>query len=197
MPKVVPEYKEEAKNRILQAASKLFIEQGYKKTNMNQLARQLGVSKGAIYQYYGSKEELLMDVMKSSSTFRKSSLFSDLKPDDLNEIGTREFFLKMVRSSEQINKLGVELASQALYNPEMMREFRSFYHEEVDIIADHIKMLKREGRAKRGLDPRVYALSILALRTGLRGFLETENEKTVLDAWRLTTGLLLGDLSPV
>ena len=197
MPKVVPEYKEEAKNRILQAASKLFIEQGYKKTNMNQLARQLGVSKGAIYQYYGSKEELLMDVMKSSSTFRKSSLFSDLKPDDLNEIGTREFFLKMVRSSEQINKLGVELASQALYNPEMMREFRSFYHEEVDIIADHIKMLKREGMAKRGLDPRVYALSILALRTGLRGFLETEDEKTVLDAWRLTTGLLLGDLSPV
>jgi len=58
MPKVVPEYKEEAKSRILDAANKVFAEKGYHEATMDDIAKRLGVSKGAIYLYFSSKEDL-------------------------------------------------------------------------------------------------------------------------------------------
>ena len=48
MPKVVPEYKQEARSRILDAANKVFAEKGYHEATMEDIAKQLGVSKGAI-----------------------------------------------------------------------------------------------------------------------------------------------------
>jgi len=58
MPKVVPEYKEEAKSRILDVANKVFAEKGYHEATMDDIAKRLGVSKGAIYLYFSSKEDL-------------------------------------------------------------------------------------------------------------------------------------------
>ncbi|NMA31179.1 MAG: helix-turn-helix transcriptional regulator [Candidatus Methanofastidiosa archaeon] len=55
MPKVFPEYREEAKNRIIKQSVKFFSEKGYYKTKMAEIAECLGVSKGAIYQYFKSK----------------------------------------------------------------------------------------------------------------------------------------------
>ncbi|MFW9888568.1 MAG: TetR/AcrR family transcriptional regulator, partial [Candidatus Thorarchaeota archaeon] len=47
MPKVVPEYKEKAKKRIMMHAAELFSEKGYYKTKMIDIAESMGVSKGA------------------------------------------------------------------------------------------------------------------------------------------------------
>ncbi|TFH15030.1 hypothetical protein E4H04_09160 [Candidatus Bathyarchaeota archaeon] len=134
--------------------------------------------------------------MKNSSTFRKSSLFNNLTTDQLNNIPTKDFFQKMVKASEKLNKLGVELAREALYNPELLQEFRNFYHEEVDIVAEYFQKLVDEGKIKPDTDPREIALTILALRSGLRGFLESEkNEKTVHDAWKLVIRSLIAKIS--
>ncbi len=58
MPKVVAGYKEEARRTILQTASEVFAEKGYRESTMDDVAKRLGVSKGAVYQYFASKDEL-------------------------------------------------------------------------------------------------------------------------------------------
>ena len=45
--------------KILGAALELFSSHGYEYTSMSQIARQAGISKGLIYNYFDSKEELL------------------------------------------------------------------------------------------------------------------------------------------
>ena len=64
MPKVVPQYKEAAKERIIQAALEVYAEKGPYQATMEGIAKKLGVSKGALYLYSKSKEELTNEIIK-------------------------------------------------------------------------------------------------------------------------------------
>lgn len=48
-----------AKNKIMSAAAKLFSEKGYDETTMQDIMQISGLSKGAIYHYFNSKQEIL------------------------------------------------------------------------------------------------------------------------------------------
>lgn len=45
--------------RILEAATELFIKQGYRKTSVEEIARRAGVAKGTVYLYFDNKGALL------------------------------------------------------------------------------------------------------------------------------------------
>ncbi len=195
MPKVVPEYKEEAKARILNTATEMFLEKGYKKTKMTEIARKLGVSKGALYQYYNSKEELLIEAIKSGEQFKRSSIFSKMKHSQIKQLSTKKYFDKMIQSTTKIDKLGVEIASMALHNTELMKGVRSFYLDEVNIVQDFFDKAKEAGVIKPDSDTRVIAVSILSLRSGLRGFTNTsESPETIYATWKLQIDLLLKEI---
>lgn len=51
---------EETRNRILDAALRLFRERGFAETTMRDVATAAGVATGAAYYYYRSKEELVL-----------------------------------------------------------------------------------------------------------------------------------------
>ena len=51
---------EETRNRILDAALRLFRERGFAETTMRDVAAEAGVATGAAYYYYRSKEELVL-----------------------------------------------------------------------------------------------------------------------------------------
>ncbi len=52
------------RNQIITAAVKLFSEQGYYRTSVQQITREAGVSIGLIYQYFGDKEDILFLTLK-------------------------------------------------------------------------------------------------------------------------------------
>ena len=49
----------DTKERILDAALELFARCGYLGTSMNDIAKQLGITKAALYKHYASKQEIL------------------------------------------------------------------------------------------------------------------------------------------
>jgi AcrR family transcriptional regulator len=57
--------KAERPDELLDAALSLFVEKGYAATRIDEVARRAGVSKGTLYLYYASKEELLREVIRS------------------------------------------------------------------------------------------------------------------------------------
>lgn len=57
--------KAERPDELLDAALSLFVEKGYAATRIDEVARRAGVSKGTLYLYYASKEELLKAVIRS------------------------------------------------------------------------------------------------------------------------------------
>ena len=47
------------KNKIISSAAKLFSERGYDETTLQDIMKLSGLSKGAIYHYFKSKQEIL------------------------------------------------------------------------------------------------------------------------------------------
>jgi len=66
MPKVVPEYKDRARARIVQAARLVFHRKGFRSSTMEDIAEEVGVSKGALYLYFPTKSDLLVAVQTRS-----------------------------------------------------------------------------------------------------------------------------------
>jgi len=58
--------KEARPQELLEAALALFVEKGFAATRMEEVAAQAGVSKGTLYLYYPSKEELFKAVVRES-----------------------------------------------------------------------------------------------------------------------------------
>src|SRR5512137_284492 len=58
--------KETRPQELLDAALELFVEKGFAATRSEEVARRAGVSKGTLYLYYPSKEELFKAVVRQS-----------------------------------------------------------------------------------------------------------------------------------
>lgn len=55
---------ENTKERIMETALELFAEKGYLGTSMNDIAKQLGFTKAALYKHYTSKQEILNRIVE-------------------------------------------------------------------------------------------------------------------------------------
>ncbi|MFK7925091.1 MAG: TetR/AcrR family transcriptional regulator [Bacteroidia bacterium] len=62
---------------ILNAALKLFAQQGYSSTPTSQIAKEAGVSEGLIFRHFGKKEGLLTAVLKEGEESFKT-IFADV-----------------------------------------------------------------------------------------------------------------------
>ena len=56
---------EETRTRLLEAAVQVFATRGYEGARVTDIARQAGLSSGAIYAHYASKAELLVDAIRA------------------------------------------------------------------------------------------------------------------------------------
>ncbi|MEL7531476.1 MAG: TetR/AcrR family transcriptional regulator [Bacteroidota bacterium] len=57
------EIREQSRDKILAAAFELFAKKGYHNTSISQIAKQAGVAKGLIYNYFEKKEDLMTGVV--------------------------------------------------------------------------------------------------------------------------------------
>jgi len=171
MPKVVPAYREEAKSRILDAAIKVFAEKGYHEATMDDIAKRLGVSKGAIYLYFSSKEDLFEAMCKTAPQAFKEILFSSFG-DEANPIqSATQFFDKMLKLSASNPGLSFEILAEASRNPSLKRILKQNHEEYERVLTGFLA----EGRKRKivgdNLDIRPLANALIALWNGLETLL--------------------------
>jgi AcrR family transcriptional regulator len=95
MPKIAKDRMEENQRRIMAAALELFTRQGFHGTNIREIAEKVGVSTGAIYTYYSSKEGIFEALVRSyrerTDEWLKSTcegLKDPLSKDDLKRLAS-------------------------------------------------------------------------------------------------------------
>ncbi|MGG0656957.1 TetR/AcrR family transcriptional regulator [Rummeliibacillus pycnus] len=67
-------YPEQTLEQILSVSTKLFKEKGYEKTSIQDIIAELGMSKGAIYHHFKSKEDILNAVMDQQFSYAAQML---------------------------------------------------------------------------------------------------------------------------
>ncbi|MCK5693371.1 MAG: helix-turn-helix transcriptional regulator, partial [Bacteroidales bacterium] len=63
-PKQFEEIRESRRQQIMDAALELFASEGYSHCSISQLAAHAGISKGLMYNYFDSKEALLVAIIE-------------------------------------------------------------------------------------------------------------------------------------
>ena len=80
----------QTKEKIVQAAIKLFQQRGYEKTTSNDIASEAGVSVGSFYVYFTDKRQLLLTIFDRLSDELYKNVFDGLKPEHLFDSDLRQ-----------------------------------------------------------------------------------------------------------
>jgi len=59
--------KQDTRERIMEASVALFARYGFKKTTVDDIARESGIGKGTVYLHFASKEEIALEVMRDQN----------------------------------------------------------------------------------------------------------------------------------
>ncbi len=86
---------QERRKQILDAAEKVFTQRGFNKARMDDIVAESGLSKGALYWYYKSKDEIILALMDRFFAGEYARLHFILRPH-------RNRYLDQLR----INKIG-------------------------------------------------------------------------------------------
>jgi len=203
MPKVVPEYREEAKTRIIKKSVKFFSEKGYHQTKMSEIADSLGVSKAALYQYFESKEELFIQVMQYYIESVHGELILFLKTKHPKEIMDDEFFDIMFDIKSKDNHLLMDALFPPLdfnlaiseiikSNPSMKNEMTKYYKEATNLLSDYFNDYKKRGIIKRDIDTASLSMGIMSLQDGLMtAVLMGVEIKEIRKTWKEITKMML------
>ena len=165
MPKVVPEYKEQATQRIIEAALGVFAEKGYHETTIEDVADRLGVSEGAIYLYFKSKRELFKAIGESGERQIKQIIPSSMEAED----PVKSFIDSAVKLSEQYESsygLIFELLAEASRDASLKRIFREDFDEDCRTVAGFLKELRKRNLIGTSTDVHSISMGLLALFYG-------------------------------
>ncbi len=164
LPKVVPEYKDQAKIRIIKAACAVFQRKGVINTTMDDIAREVGVSKGAVYPYFPSKTQLLIGVMGHLRDELKLKIERVAELDDVpGGVGrVLDTYFQQVFDPAVWNLLAAEAAS----DPEVREALRGDQQEGTRVVRELLRRLEAAGRIPHQADPDETAEAIVMLVAG-------------------------------
>jgi TetR/AcrR family transcriptional regulator, transcriptional repressor of aconitase len=66
VPKVSAQYRDERRAHILEAARRCFVRDGFHQTSMQDLVREAGMSSGAVYRYFPSKDAMIVAIAEEN-----------------------------------------------------------------------------------------------------------------------------------
>ena len=161
-------------HRILEAARRLFLSQGYNGSNLRDIAREAKVSMGGIYHHFSSKEEIYKSLLQQSDvTGDMLQLLRLLQapefPENLAAIG--DAIAKTVRRHKDSFKLFYidVLEFQGRNVKPLIQQFRDRINELAEILL-----------ARRAGDLAVVH-SAIAMRVMVDAFVHTRLEEAMLD----------------
>lgn len=125
MPKLKPETQHVRRERILDAAERCFARAGFHRCTMQEICKEAGISPGALYVYFASKEDLIAGIVERdrAKLAEKLSELSDA-PDLLSALAKLGEHYTV---DEPLYKrvLCIEIGCEATRNPVVGETFRS------------------------------------------------------------------------
>lgn len=195
----------DTRENIVKTALGLFLQKGYEKTSLNDIAREVGISKPAIYHYFKNKDELIHQVLTlffeemgkwSKSRFESCETLKDL---------LRAFFQSLKSFQEVADILLGERKKKAAYSflelflaggrkdPGIRKRIEDGFLLTRGFLKEELVKAQKRGEIRKDIDCETLAFQIHALieGTGLISYLdksvdiETIGDKMFHNIWRM------------
>jgi AcrR family transcriptional regulator len=161
MPKVVAGYRSQARDRIVGAARAVFRRKGFRSATMDDIAREVGVSKGALYLYFRTKSALLAEIQVRTRRSVLASWERLIEGGDVAEGIAAS--LDAVFTGEVDPGVWHELAAEAATDPEVRNALRTDAREDRKAMRRFLHRLEQRGRLRRGTDCDILAHIVMSL----------------------------------
>jgi TetR/AcrR family transcriptional regulator len=135
---------------ILEAAQRLFSEQGYTAVSIKKIAKTARVNSGLLYYYFANKEHLLVEALKYSA---RIATLDDQRSKQRDPIADINFWfdanLKMAMPLGQMLRLMLEYRTTRKRSLPVERLIRDFYDAEMEVLRNAIERGIRTGLFRR------------------------------------------------
>ena len=98
---------ETRRNAIIEAATRVFLENGFEKTTMSDIAMQVGLSKATIYGYFSTKEDLFLEAMSALGETLFAETYAEFSTDGDFRDKLRRFGITMLSFTTSANALAM------------------------------------------------------------------------------------------
>lgn len=150
---------------IVEAALAVFAERGFAAAKLDEIARRAGVSKGALYLYFETKEDIFRAVVAQAIAPNMQAIRAVIAahpgplPDLLRLVGQRVATLMETLPVGGVVKMVIAEAGNF---PELARVWHDDLVAHVlGALTDAIRAAQARGEVRPG-DPRIYALEVIA-----------------------------------
>ena len=153
---------------------RLFARKGIEHTTMQEIASEAGISAGAIYRYYPSKEQLVRAVfdacnLATQQVFDEASAGTETPLEALRRTGRIAW--DGIRDEDAVEQtiLSLEMNLAGARRPEEYgRELRALARKRVGMLEALVREARSKGEVDPSVDPRALALTLMASYIGSR-----------------------------
>lgn len=155
---------------ILQTAAEVFAERGYAETTLSELIARSGLTKGAFYFHFTSKEQLALEVLEEKQRqwlefVSQRALAKPVAIDQLRALGPA--LIKLHREDPGAYS-APRLARDLARMPELAGIVRAQMRGWIDLVASIISRAQQDGDLPPQLDATALATILVAATDGLK-----------------------------
>ncbi|WP_084804396.1 TetR/AcrR family transcriptional regulator [Halonatronum saccharophilum] len=161
------------KEKILEMALKLFIRNGYLGTSLNEIASAVGLTKGGVYHYFDSKDDLYYQSIKKFFNFDKPgwlkknhSSVKSLIQEGFKSINSRKEWIKKltnIDSDDAILHFYMFLYDATRRHPDLQEYIDKHDQSKRKILTEALKKAQKNREIRDDIDPEVVAFELDAL----------------------------------
>jgi len=168
MPKVMPEYKEEVRKKIIRAALEIGEEKGLSNIRMEDVAEKLGISRATLYLYFRNREELIAEGNRAFCEDVSKILTGALEKENHNDALLAIFDDFLFPDDWYGTKTVVEMFAEAIRNEGMKDIIGGSYYNMRSLISDFIREQKKNGKIHEDIDPDLAAGILQSVALGMK-----------------------------
>jgi AcrR family transcriptional regulator len=171
MPKVSQEHMDSRRRQILAAANRCFARVGFHNATMQDVIKEVGLSAGAIYNYFSSKEDIIIAIANERHA-REAEICRavETEADAFAAIThlAREFFDHLSDAGQHAERrVSVQLWAEALNDKRLLKVNREGSAEPLRVLIGLIERLKASGEISHEISSDALARVMVALFQGL------------------------------
>ena len=168
-PKVTSQYKTDVRERIVQSAIECFSKYGFDRSRMDDIAKTADLSKGTLYLYFKSKEDLFYDICENNLKMIKeqlSQIFATKKEDLVSD--AERFYENLQRiENKGSEKVFFEIVAESARNPKLQRILYEQRTKIFDVVKEYLDLEVEKGFFRKDIDTEAIASGLVALYNGL------------------------------
>jgi AcrR family transcriptional regulator len=172
MPKVSDAHLAARREQIVDAAMTRFAEGGFHSTGMAEVIAATGLSAGAVYRYFPSKEALIQAIVEERVLANAAAAFERILDEGVDDpveavsAGLGIVDAVTARQGVDLTKVAVQAWGEALRNPAILAVAQGAYAQMRSYLAAVAHRAKEHGRLRPDADPDEIGKTMLSLVMG-------------------------------